>query len=299
MNKFKKSIVMYHDNSGQQDIFEVLSKCSPNILKLSNETVFFQSEEQGDFYKKCEELKDFDLVIVVGGDGTINEVVNGLYDYDMNPVIGIIPGGSFNDFSRTVNIGANPEEASENLLDAEVKEYDCILNDDKIALNFWTVGMASENAQKMQDADKSTFGVLTYIPKIFETLTQDNSFDYEMELDGETIKGNAVMVFVANGLYSGGVEVPISDISPSDGVLNVFVVEQSNIGAFKAMFGQSNSFDFNEQNEGVQTFKAKEIKFISPEGLVADTDGELYQKTPSNIKVVEKRFKFLSKPFEQ
>ena len=120
-----------------------------------------------------------------------------------------------------------------------------------------------------------------------------------MELDGETIKGNAVMVFVANGLYSGGVEVPISDISPSDGVLNVFVVEQSNIGAFKAMFGQSNSFDFNEQNEGVKTFKAKEIKFISPEGLVADTDGELYQKTPSNIKVVEKRFKFLSKPLEQ
>ena len=45
MNKFKKSIVMYHDNSGQQDIFEVLGKCSPNILKLSNETVFFQSEE--------------------------------------------------------------------------------------------------------------------------------------------------------------------------------------------------------------------------------------------------------------
>lgn len=167
MNKFKKSIVMYHDNSGQQDIFEVLGKCSPNILKLSNETVFFQSEEQGDFYKKCEELKDFDLVIVVGGDGTINEVINGLYDYDMDPVIGIIPGGSFNDFSKTVNIGANPEEASENLLDAEVKEYDCILNDDKIALNFWTVGMASENAQKMQDADKSTFGVLTYIPKNF------------------------------------------------------------------------------------------------------------------------------------
>ena len=299
MNKFKKSIVMYHDNSGQQDIFEVLGKCSPNILKLSNETVFFQSEEQGDFYKKCGELKDFDLVIVVGGDGTINEVINGLYDYDMNPVIGIIPGGSFNDFSKTVNIGANPVEASENLLDAEVKEYDCILNDDKIALNFWTVGMASENAQKMQDADKSTFGVLTCIPKVFETLTQDNSFDYEMELDGETIKGNAVMVFVANGLYSGGVEVPISDISPSDGVLNVFVVEQSNIGAFKAMFGQSNSFDFNVQNEGVQTFKAKEIKFISPEGLVADTDGELYQKTPSNIKVIEKRFKFLSKPLEQ
>ena len=233
------------------------------------------------------------------GDGTINEVINGLYDYDMNPVIGIIPGGSFNDFSRTVNIGANPVEASENLLDAEVKEYDCILNDDKIALNFWTVGMASENAQKMQDTDKSTFGVLTYIPKVFETLTQDNSFDYEMELDGETVKGNAVMVFVANGLYSGGVEVPISDISPSDGILNVFVVEQSNIGAFKAMFGQSNSFDFNEQNEDVKTFKAKEIKFISPEGLVADTDGELYQKTPSNIKVVEKRFKFLSKPLEQ
>lgn len=100
MNKFKKSIVMYHDNSGQQDIFEVLGKCSSNILKLSNETVFFQSEEQGDFYKKCKELKDFDLVIVVGGDGTINEVINGLYDYDMNPVIGIIPGGSFNDFSK-------------------------------------------------------------------------------------------------------------------------------------------------------------------------------------------------------
>ena len=100
MNKFKKSIVMYHDNSGQQDIFELLSQCSSNILKLSNETVFFQSEEQGDFYKKCKELKDFDLVIVVGGDGTINEVINGLYDYDMNPVIGIIPGGSFNDFSQ-------------------------------------------------------------------------------------------------------------------------------------------------------------------------------------------------------
>lgn len=42
MNKFKKSIVMYHNNSGQQDIFELLSQCNSNILKLSNETVFFQ-----------------------------------------------------------------------------------------------------------------------------------------------------------------------------------------------------------------------------------------------------------------
>lgn len=299
MNKFKKSIVMYHDNSGQQDIYDVLEKTSRNILKLSNETVFFKSEKQGDFYKKCEELKDFDLVVVVGGDGTINEVINGLYHYNLNPIIGIIPAGSFNDFSKTLNIGKNPLEASENMLDAQVKECDCILNDDKIALNFWTVGIATSNAIKMQDTDKSTFGVLTYIPKIFETLSEDNIFDYEMELDGKLITGSAIMVFVANGLYSGSVELPISDISPSDGVLNVFIVENTNLSTFKALFGKQNSTDFNEENESITTYKAKEIKFIKPEGLSVDTDGELYQQTPSSLKVLEKRFKFLYKPLEQ
>ncbi len=294
MGKFKKSIVMYHDNSGQDDIFEVLGKISPNILQLSNETVFFKSENKGDFYNKCEELQDFDLVIVVGGDGTINEVINGLYHFDLSPTIGVIPAGSFNDFSKTLNLEPDPVGASEQLLNATAVEYDCILNDDKLALNFWTVGLVSNNAEKMKDANKETFGVLSYIPKTIETLTEDNSFDYVMKIDGKEYSGNASMVFVANGKYSGSFELPIDSVSANDGKLNVFILKQSNLSALKALFNKTDEDNFNQENEDLFTTEAEEIEFISPENLTVDTDGELYQTTPSKLKVINKRFKFLT-----
>ena len=68
------------------------------------------SENEGDIIKYCERIKnqeyssDVDIVFILGGDGTVNELVNGVLANDPNVPIGIIPGGTFNDFTKTLNL---------------------------------------------------------------------------------------------------------------------------------------------------------------------------------------------------
>ena len=102
-------MVFYHEHSGLKDIYEGLGEVTKSLTTMCKHLSIQLSENEGDIIKYCERIKnqeyssDVDIVFILGGDGTVNELVNVLAN-DLNVPIGIIPGGTFNDFTKTLNL---------------------------------------------------------------------------------------------------------------------------------------------------------------------------------------------------
>ncbi|WP_274541605.1 diacylglycerol/lipid kinase family protein, partial [Staphylococcus pseudintermedius] len=107
---------------------------------------------------------------ILGGDGTVNELINGVMTHDLQLPIGILPGGTFNDFTKTLNIAPNHKQASEQMISAQVGTYDVIKINNQYALNFVGLGLIVQNAENVQDGSKDIFGKLSYIGSTVKTL---------------------------------------------------------------------------------------------------------------------------------
>ena len=98
----------------------------------------------------------------MGGDGTVNELINGVMKYDLDLPIGIIPGGTFNDFTKTLNLN-RLQKASEQLLSSHIESYDVMKVNDNYVLNFVGLGLIVQNAENVQEGRKDIFGKLSYV----------------------------------------------------------------------------------------------------------------------------------------
>lgn len=138
--------------------------------------------------------------------------------------IGILPGGTFNDFTKTLNIAPNHKQASEQMISAQVGTYDVIKVNNQYALNFVGLGLIVQNAENVQDGSKDIFGKLSYIGSTVKTLLNPTQFNYQLSIDDKTYSGETTMILTANGPFIGGSRIPLTDLSPQDGELNTFIL---------------------------------------------------------------------------
>ena len=112
-NKYNHGVLFYHEHSGLKDIYEGLGEVTKSLSSMCKHLSIQLSENEGDIIKYCESIKnheygtDIDILFILGGDGTVNELVNGVMRHDLSIPIGIIPGGTFNDFTKTLNLDSN------------------------------------------------------------------------------------------------------------------------------------------------------------------------------------------------
>lgn len=113
-------------------------------------------KEQGDATKYCQEFASkVDLIIVFGGDGTVFECTNGLAPLEIRPTLAIIPGGTCNDFSRTLGVPQNIAEAAKLITKEHVKPVDVAKANGQHFLNFWGIGLVSEVSNNIDAEEKS------------------------------------------------------------------------------------------------------------------------------------------------
>lgn len=112
-NKYNHGVLFYHEHSGLKDIYEGLGEVTKSLSSMCKHLSIQLSENEGDIIKYCESIKndkygsEIDILFILGGDGTVNELVNGVMQHDLQLPVGIIPGGTFNDFTKTLNLDSN------------------------------------------------------------------------------------------------------------------------------------------------------------------------------------------------
>ncbi|MDW3887183.1 diacylglycerol kinase family lipid kinase [Staphylococcus saprophyticus] len=303
--QFKHGVLFYHEHTGIKDIYRGLGDVATSLTTFCRHLSIQLSENEGDIITFCQKIKDkrysddVDIIFILGGDGTVNELVNGIMKSELNLPIGIIPGGTFNDFVKTLNLNPRHKMASQQLMNVELRPYDVMKINDEYALNFVGLGLIVQNAENVQNGNKDIFGKLSYVGSTVKTLLNPEHFDYKISVDNQTVDGNTSMLVVANGPFIGGSRIPLTDLSPNDGYLNTFIFKEQSSSVLNDVFKQRDSMNWNKMTEGIKHLPAKKITIETDPQMKVDIDGEINLKTPLEIEVIPNAIQILTLPEAQ
>ncbi|MBF2752856.1 diacylglycerol kinase family lipid kinase [Staphylococcus saprophyticus] len=303
--QFKHGVLFYHEHTGIKDIYRGLGDVATSLTTFCKHLSIQLSENEGDIITFCQKIKDkrysddVDIIFILGGDGTVNELVNGIMKSELDLPIGIIPGGTFNDFVKTLNLNPRHKMASQQLMNAELRPYDVMKINDEYALNFVGLGLIVQNAENVQNGNKDIFGKLSYVGSTVKTLLNPEHFDYKISVDDQSVDGNTSMLVVANGPFIGGSRIPLTDLSPNDGYLNTFIFKEQSSSVLNDVFKQRDSMNWNKMTEGIKHLPAKKITIETDPQMKVDIDGEINLKTPLEIEVIPNAIQILTLPEAQ
>ncbi len=200
---------------------------------LEGDTFF--SERPGHLAELAREaaLGGAGLLVVVGGDGSVNEVANGLVGLGRQPEIAVVPRGTGWDFSRTFRIPRKIDDAARVALEGDVRTIDL----GRVSYRAWdgsdatavfanvaSAGMSGAIAKRANETTKALGGKASYLWAIFAVFSGWHASELEVAVDGERRTGRMFDVVVANGrFFGGGLEI-CPDAKPDDAAFDVLTI---------------------------------------------------------------------------
>jgi YegS/Rv2252/BmrU family lipid kinase len=234
-----------------------------------------------------------DLVIVGGGDGTLNAAAAGLVN--TNLPLGILPLGTANDLARTLGIPATLPEACQVIANGEVKYIDLGQVNGKYFFNVASLGLSVEITQNLTKEAKRKWGVLAYAATALRVLWQARPFRAKIYFDGEVIPVKTIQIAVGNGRYYGGGMVVAADAAIDDDRLDLYSLETQHwwqiITLLPAM-RQGNHALW----PGVRSIYGQEFEVVTSKRQAINTDGEITTHTPAKFSIVPRALAILVPP---
>ena len=212
-----------------------------------------------------------DVVLAVGGDGTVNEVVNGLDGSDV--AFGIIPIGTANDFARQTGIPLDVDHAMDVILQREPRRIDTATLNGRRFLNVSSGGVGAEATAETPSDAKESLGMLAYaitgVRKLVELAPHRARFTAPgLDLDTEFL-----LFAVGNGRTTGGGTVITPRASVTDGLLDVCIVEAMPRGEFAKLVLRVRHGD-HVGSDGVHYVQVPSIDIVSGDPISVNVDGE-------------------------
>ena len=228
-----------------------------------------------------------------GGDGTLNEVVNGVVGYD-NAAVTHFPGGSGND---TIKIFDDPAAFTsiERLLDAEEARFDLIRCNDSYALNVLSIGFDARVGTDIARFKRLPLvtGKGAYILSIFSNMLHGLTAEYTVTLDtGEVLAGRKTMICICNGRWYGGSFNPVTDSAPDAGILDVLVVEKVNLLQVATVVGDYQKGRYRDHPTLIRRCPCRSLRIECAKKSVVNVDGEAVYTTDAKIEVVPQAVRF-------
>ncbi len=215
----------------------------------------------------------FNIVVAAGGDGTVNEVLNGIVG--SNSALAVIHGGKGNDFAMSVNMPRDINEACRALENAVIKKIDLgkVLN--RHFINSVGVGFDATVALRVNRGVKPLNGVSAYIYAVFETLLSYKPVEMDIDLgDGKIFRQKPMLVAVGIGKTYGGGMMILPDAVQDDGLLDICVFDQMSNLALAYHFPKVFSGKHVELKEA-SLYRAKEITLYLSKKCPLHMEGEI------------------------
>ena len=290
----KKIVFIMNPISGTSDKKDIPYLIEELLDKEQFDYSIRETEYAGHAYEIAKESKEqgIDIVVAVGGDGTVNEVGRALVH--SNTALGIIPTGSGNGLARHLLIPMKIKGAIQVLNDCEITDLDYgIINDHPF---FCTCGVGFDAFISEKFAEAGKRGPITYLENILKEGLKYEPETYEIEAENGTIKKKAFLISCANASQYGNNAYIAPQASMSDGMIDVIIMEP-----FDALEASQISIEmFNktlDKNNKIKTFRSKEIKIYRKAPGVIHYDGDPIE-TGKEIVVTlkEKGIKILTNP---
>lgn len=231
----------------------------------------------------------YDLVIAMGGDGTVHEVINGLMKIpaEQRPVLGVVPVGSGNDFAHGINASKSPAEALTRALHSEASTVDlCLMTDEHGRMEYFdnTLGIGFGALVTIRSHKLPVLrGFLMYLTSVIQTIVLDhNPIHMQIETDQETWEQKVIYLVLCNGPREGGGFLIAPEAKIDDGILHyAMITDVSRMMMFRivpeVMKGTHGRF------KQVRMGTCKKFSLTANRPLYIHADGEIFSGLGTNL----------------
>ncbi len=266
--------------------------------QLADKVEYFLTSAKHDAHQEAKTLKaaDWDLVVAVGGDGTINEVICGLMETGESITLAILPAGTSNDFAGFAKIPVSPAQFCKAVEEFTTKRIDIGRAGEQYFINVFCGGMFMHIPHAVGQKVKARWGRMAYY---FQALKDcktgfSSSFRLTFDSDGEAVTEDVLFFTLTNSGQAGGYAGLAPNASLNDGKLDLFVVRKANLPQFALRILW---YTLRKENPPHMIYKQVKRLTISGEDcddIPLDIDGELFEdKLPVEIGVHKRAISLL------
>jgi diacylglycerol kinase (ATP) len=252
-------------------------------LGLSGEIVY--SGSPGELADAARNATDR-LLVVVGGDGTVNEVVNGIVGTAAE--IAVLPNGTGQDFGRTYGIPASFDEAVRVALHGATRTVDLgrveYAGGERYFANVGSVGMSGAVAERANQTSKALGGKVTFFYVLTRVFLRWQNTEVTVTLDDGERRGRMHDVIVANGVWHGGGMKLAPDARSDDGLFDVVLIGDISKADFLTTAPKLYS-GRHVSHPKVEVLRSARV-VVEGDGLPIEVDGEQVGTTPATFSVV-------------
>lgn len=291
----QEAVFILNPSSGKEEAESYRELCIEVLEEIGYSVTVRATEKQGDAsdFARDAARAGCPLVVAMGGDGTVNEAVNGLAGEERRPDFAFIPLGTVNDFARALSIPLDPEEAIRGLPDFVGRPTDIGLAGDHYFMNILAVGSLAEGVMDVPVEEKTKFGPLAYAAHGLQKLITDDGNRFTITHDSGTWTGQASLVLAALTNSTGGFEKMNPDAKTDDGLLHLTVIKQTKLPSLLKMSAALLLGKLQEDG-AVETLRTTRAKIETDEPIACNIDGDERGTTPVSIEVLRGHLNILA-----
>jgi len=232
-------------------------------------------------------------IYACGGDGTLNECVNGAAGFQ-NVALTHYPVGTGNDFIKIFGKGAEKFKNLGRLVEGEERAVDLINCNGRYSLNICSVGI---DARIGTDVHKYSSVPLLggrggYIISTVVNIIKGINQHFTIKVDGEVAEGQFALVCACNGRYYGGYFNPVPEAQPDDGLIDFLIIKKVSRLQFLKIVGKYQSGHYKEMPEIIRHISAKSLVLEAEEKMTINLDGEIAEGSKAEFTLEQGKLRF-------
>lgn len=271
----KRILFLFNAHAGRGKIKNSLSDIIELFVNSDYEVTVHSTKGKNDAKETANARgEEFDIIVASGGDGTLNEVINGIMPLEKKPDIGFIPVGTTNDFAMNFNISKINVNAAKSIVLGKPYAYDIGSFNDHYFNYVAAFGLFADVSYATPQAFKNAVGRLAYLIEGAKALTSIQTYHMQFECGDEIIEDDFIFGIITNANSVGGFKtITGHNVTLNDGLFEVMLIKRpSNLLEFSGIMNSLILADYSNKN--ILKFKTDEIKYHSEKLVDWSLDGE-------------------------
>lgn len=282
----KKALIIINKTAGMGKKAQLEEALIHNLKSQNYESVIRYTEATGFEHIVQEHAADTDLIVAVGGDGTVSELVSILGKENIKVPVSVIPAGTVNDFARANNILLNPILAAKALDTSVTKTIDTIKINNIYAGYMVAFGNFMASFAKVNSSVKNKVGRGAYLIRGIRTLIKLNPYRIHIKIDKLEMEVDSVFTLVSKISSVGSLEKLLPEAKPDDGLLHILNIEPINIKDIVQLIYMAFTGNITKHPK-VMYLTAEQAEVRTKNLKEMNIDGNLYDYKDVTISVVK------------
>ncbi|WP_313119555.1 YegS/Rv2252/BmrU family lipid kinase [Proteiniclasticum ruminis] len=283
----KKVKFIYNPYAGDSYIMDKLDEVIDVHQKHGYRVVPERLDEEHNMAAAMEDIHEgYSQILIAGGDGTVDILINYMMERDIKLPIGILPMGTANDYAKYIGIPKDISKALEKMFRLPSMKMDVGKINEKYFINVASTGLLTDVSQKTHSELKNAIGKLAYYIKGLEQIPTFRKIPVKFKSEEKTYDGDMYALLVFNGRTAGNLDFAYKS-KANDGLLDVILIKAS-FKEIVPLLAKMLRGDHLEDPVGLLYFQTKEL-FIetTDELIVSDIDGERGPDFPLHIQCIQ------------